>query len=277
MSDGRSNVPPPHPLQPLPVVDGRAAPDVEVAASEPTVNLSEPPGQTFRAAQAARPPHPVAPGGRGSSSRPAPVGWRAQTIGGPPAGRPHARPGPGSTGMPHAPGVPHHRPPAPPQRRPPNPPDVRHPAPPGPPPHRPGDPRDPRSGPSTPPPSEPMDDPAAAAERRKKRTGAILMVVLAGGFAALIVFGISAARSSAGSAGVGDCLTGAKDADEITKVDCAAPEAAFVVLGRVDGVTESDGGTTACVAYPETTRSYWEGKRGVTTTGTAICMKPIAK
>lgn len=115
----------------------------------------------------------------------------------------------------------------------------------------------------------------AASERRKRRAGMITMFLVVGGLVTLIVLAIAQAGSSALDAEVGDCLSGGADATDITKVDCGAPEATYTVVGKREGVSETDARLSACSEFADAARSYWEGKRGITSVGTVLCMKEI--
>lgn len=138
----------------------------------------------------------------------------------------------------------------------------------------------PRYVPPPPPPIEPpplVSRAEAAAARRKGLAGRVTLILLVAGLAALVVLGISQARTSAVTAGVGDCLTGGADATDITKVDCGAPEAGYTVVGKLEDKSELDAQLSACDEFADATRVYWEGKRRVTSVGTVLCMKEIPK
>lgn len=122
-----------------------------------------------------------------------------------------------------------------------------------------------------PPPLEALAE--AAAERRKRRAGMITMLLVVGGLVTLIVLAISQAGTSALDAEVGDCLSGGADAADIAKVDCGTPEASYTVVGRLEGISETDARLSACSGFADADRSYWEGKRGITSVGTVLCMK----
>jgi len=123
---------------------------------------------------------------------------------------------------------------------------------------------------------------AARRGRRRSLAGRPRALVLGiGGAAALLVFGLvwlvtkQFSAPAGPRAGVNQCLAGTSD-KSLTRVDCTASNAAWKVLGKLDGVPAADiNNDQLCSAYPRTERIFWEGPDAGR--GYALCLEPIAK
>jgi hypothetical protein len=120
-----------------------------------------------------------------------------------------------------------------------------------------------------------MVEPVQRPPRGKRRQVVVLVVFLilaAGCFAGAWFF----TRSSPTNANVGDCVkqTGT---DSLSIVKCDDPDAAYKVVGRVDGKTQVEATLDACEPYVSqgAQQVYWQGKQGET--GLVLCLAKNAK
>ncbi|WP_433203679.1 LppU/SCO3897 family protein [Dactylosporangium sp. CS-047395] len=84
-------------------------------------------------------------------------------------------------------------------------------------------------------------------------------------------------RDAAVNANVGDCLHNPGD-DKLTIVKCDSADAQYSVLGKASGKTQiesTNGFTTVCDQWPDTTDTFWQGKQGEK--GDVLCLKAVAK
>ncbi|MFG2044902.1 hypothetical protein [Dactylosporangium sp. NPDC048998] len=92
----------------------------------------------------------------------------------------------------------------------------------------------------------------------------VVLVVLAG-------IGWYVNRDDALNANVGDCLH-QKGANDLVLVKCDSADANFIVLGRVEGKTQSEADVAGvCDQWEDRTGAFWEGKKGQK--GTVLCLK----
>ncbi|GAB1689466.1 hypothetical protein [Krasilnikovia sp. M28-CT-15] len=123
---------------------------------------------------------------------------------------------------------------------------------------------------------------AAAAPKKKSKVGRIILALVAVLFLGVVglVLRVVLAPDPTKDAKAGDCLAseaaknvkvGQQTAAEMKMVDCSASDAAFVVLGRVDGVTDIK--NPACEKYVKEGEQYlaYASQSG---DGYLLCLKP---
>src|SRR5690349_18039629 len=98
--------------------------------------------------------------------------------------------------------------------------------------------------------------PVGAAPVNKKRRQLIalgvLLVVVAGFFGAAWFF----SRDNGDRAKVGDCVK-PSGSDSVKIVSCTSPDAAYKVVGRLDGKTQVEAELSACDGFPGSDAVFW--------------------
>lgn len=142
--------------------------------------------------------------------------------------------------------------------------------------------------PPVPPGAEPPATEGLGPAPQKPKSGAgkkvvgILLVILV----ALVVIGLkTGVRNLFGDGdktsdvAVGECITEAPKAEDMKPVACTDATAAHKVVGKVDGVTQSqfqaDTDLAACKPYATTKNALWSGKSSGK--GYVLCLEPVKK
>ncbi|RZU52114.1 hypothetical protein EV385_3955 [Krasilnikovia cinnamomea] len=124
---------------------------------------------------------------------------------------------------------------------------------------------------------------SAAPKKKKSKAVWIILAVVAVLVLVLVVVGgvvVGMFADPTKDAKAGDCLAseaakdvkvGERGVAKMTMVDCASRDAAFVVLGRVDGVTDVNNG--ACEKYVKEGEQYL-AVAGESGDGYLLCLKP---
>lgn len=121
-----------------------------------------------------------------------------------------------------------------------------------------------------------FDRPTTRPRRRKNAVlGLITATLVASGVVGGGFFLLGRTAEAPAAAVVGDCL--ARSGSGAVIVPCADPQAAFTVLGRLDGRTRIEAGITACSPFPTTTDVYWQGKDGADERGLVLCLGSAKK
>jgi hypothetical protein len=141
--------------------------------------------------------------------------------------------------------------------------------------------------PGNPPPGYPQqgfgDAPTAPPAKKKSGVGAIFLRIGAAVLVAIAIFGVKSlffsATDKAKDAAVGDCIasskevTGDKATDASAKVvDCASADAAFTVVGRVNG--ETDVKSKSCDKFFKEDEQFFVYAADNGATGYLLCLRP---
>jgi hypothetical protein len=134
----------------------------------------------------------------------------------------------------------------------------------------------PPAEPPTPPAPPAAAEPPAAEPKKKRGLAGLLVPVI------LLVVVLAAAgwyyfavyRLNPQHASTGQCLSGTTatelNADNLKIADCASPDAAFKVVGRVDDKPQADTEAACKDTNPPTTFYFWTGSEGKN--GTVLCL-----
>lgn len=129
--------------------------------------------------------------------------------------------------------------------------------------------------------------PPVSSPVRSTRVGWLVGIVTGIVLWALVISGVAAyriveyIRADVGRAGLGDCLDDAGSSDEVRRVDCDSPDAAWIVVRRVTDVAEhefTDVGRREelCGSASTWKFAFWAGdpRDDGTGTGSLLCLEP---
>lgn len=102
-------------------------------------------------------------------------------------------------------------------------------------------------------------------KRRQLIALGVLLLLVVGFFGAAWFF----TRDNGDRAKVGDCVK-PSGADSVKIVSCSSPDAAYKVVGRVDGKTQVEAELSACDGFSGADAVFWEGKSGEA--GLVLCL-----
>jgi len=105
-------------------------------------------------------------------------------------------------------------------------------------------------------------------KRRQLIALGVLLVLVAGFFGAAWFF----TRDNGDRAKVGDCVK-PSGTDSVKIVSCSSPDAAYKVVGRLDGKTQVEAELSACDGFPGADAVFWEGKAG--DKGLVLCLASV--
>lgn len=131
-------------------------------------------------------------------------------------------------------------------------------------------------------PAAPDDGQHAAGARRwvvGTLFGVLVVAVLAlGGW--LVWQLMETVRTDPGRAGVGDCLRGQADPDDLRRTGCDRDDASWLVVAVVPNVSWEDfqatPGDQLCAEYPDADLAVWYGERSGDAGGELFCLEPLS-